>query len=270
MKTALFAEGPVGAMGHSLLSSDPFVKLWQDSILGNLGLKKFDFIYPINKKYIISMRPNAPKMSGASIGLDKLIERARKKDEFECAVVAWDLVPGWAGGVSNLCRWDETVEFYKGIERSIDLPGSWTAYARKRVQDLTSRNIPSQRNSLTKIVPNAILAVCMETMFESLIAADEAAVREILGGRGKRVQHWPKDWNNAKNQSWPDKNLLDPAIKAARGLKPKATGAYAIRGDMITAKHEWGAYFLDRMLGSGSVSKLCENHSIVNRLRDIL
>lgn len=263
MKTALFAEGP-----QEILDEEhPFVRLWQDAVLGNLNLPKFDFVYAINKKYLISMRPNAPKMSGASLKLDEFIERKRIVDNFDCAVVAWDLVPGWAGGVGGLCRWEETVEFYKGIASSTALPAAWANYAKTREKDLTSRRSPSQRTQLTKLAPNAILAVCMDTMFESLIVADEQAVKKALGCSGKRISDWPRAWKNLPPR--PDSDLLSPAISAARKFRPKLEEAFAVRGDLITAKHEWGYYFLNSMLAPTGSQK-CRNHQIATRLREIL
>lgn len=263
MKRALFVEGPADILHpeHS------FVRLWQEGVLTNLGLQKFDYIHPINKKYLISMRLGSPKMSGASLPLDVLIENKRQENGFDCAVVAWDLVPGWAGGTANLCRWEETLEFYRGIARSQALPSGWTAYAAARVQNLSQRPVPSARSALTKLAPGAVLALCMEDMFESLIVCDEPMVKNLLGCRGKRVPGWPKSWKRPPPKV--DSELLTPAITAARKLRPKVNEAFVVRGDMITAKHEWGEYFTSRMLAPNGSAK-ARTHQICLRLQDIL
>ena len=263
MTRALFVEGPSEHLhdGHS------FVRLWQEAILGNLGLPRFDHICAINKKFLIAMRPGSPKMSGASLPLDHLIEQKRKELGFDCAVVAWDLVPGWAGGVAHLCRWEETVEFYEGIARSRALPNSWTAFAAARVQDLTNRTVPSERAALTKLAPNSIMALCMEDMFESLIACDERMVKNLLGCHGKEVNGWPKKWKRPPKRV--DTALLSPAIAAARRLRPRVVEAFAVQGDMITAKHEWGYFFVQRMLSEAG-SRKARDHQICKRLREVL
>jgi hypothetical protein len=263
MAKALFVEGP----DDPLSNDHPFVELWQSDVLGNLGLPKFDFIYPINKKFLISMREGAPKMSGASLKLDAHIEHKRQQDGFECAVVAWDLVPGWAGGVGRLCRWDETVEFYRGISRSQVLPPAWVAYAKAKVLDVESRPTPSARPQPTRLVPNAVLPVCMDTMFESLIASDEKAVRQLLGCKGRHVSNWPKNWKSPPARV--DSQLIAPTIEAVRSLRPKIPEAFLVRGDMITAKHEWGRFFLSSMLKPGG-SAAARSHRICQRLQDIL
>lgn len=263
MTRALFVEGPSEPLheGHS------FVRLWQEAVLDNLGLPRFDHIYSINKKFLISMRQGSPRMSGASLPLDVFIEHKRSEHGFDCAVVAWDLVPGWAGGTAGLCRWEETVEFYRGIARSQALPANWTAFAAARVQDLSNRASPSARANLTKLQPGAILALCMEDMFESLIVCDEPMVKRLLGCRGKQVPGWPKTWKRPPAKV--DTALLSPAIAAARRLRPKVNEAFVVRGDMITAKHEWGDYFVRRMLHTNGSAK-ARGHQICLRLRDIL
>lgn len=263
MLRALFVEGP----DEPLNESHPFIRLWQQSILENLGLPKFDFIYPINKKFLISMRPGAPKISGASLKLDVFIEQKRKVDKFDCAVVAWDLVPGWYGGVGQLCRWAETLEFYSGIARSEALPKSWTTFAETRVADLSGRSSPSARPSITKLTPGSILAVCMDTVFESLITSDEKAVREVLGCHGKKVPKWPKSWKTMPARV--DTEVLEPTIAAVRALRPKVPEAFIVRGDLITAKHEWGEFFLRSMLAPTGSPK-ARGHAIAVRLRELL
>lgn len=263
MTRALFVEGP----NEPLTAAHPFVRLWQDAILANLELPRFDFIYPINKKFLISMRPDAPKISGASIKLDVFIEQMRRRDGFDCAVVAWDLVPGWYGGIGQLCRWAETLEFYRGVGRSTALPPAWSALAQARAAELEARPIPSARAQPPKLRPGAVLAVCMDKIFESIIASDEKAVKNLLGCRGKKVPDWPKSWKSVPPRA--DTEVLEPSIAAARKVRPKLQEAFTVRGDMITAKHEWGEYFLRSMLAPGG-SEAARNHPIATRLRELL
>jgi hypothetical protein len=263
MKRALFVEGP----NEPLSSSHPFVRLWQQAILANLNLPAFDFIYPINKKFLISMRPGAPKISGASLKLDVFIEQKRRADNFDCAVVAWDLVPGWFGGIGQLCRWNETLEFYQGMARSEVLPPTWTNFAEARVADLIERPEPGARPAITRLAPGAVLAICMDTVFESLVASDEKAVRELLGCSGKQVPKWPKSWKALPSRV--DTDVLGPSIAAVRALRPKVPQAFTVRGDLITAKHEWGEFFLRSMLAPAGSQK-ARTHPIAVRLRELL
>jgi hypothetical protein len=107
----------------------------------------------------------------------------------------------------------------------------------------------------------------MDTVFESLITSDEKAVKQALGCRGKQVPKWPKSWKSIPPRV--DTEVLEPSIAAVRALRPRVPEAFTVRGDLITAKHEWGDFFLRTMLAPGGSSK-ARSHAIVTRLRELL
>ena len=88
----------------------------------------------------------------------------------------------------------------------------------------------------------------MEPVFESLLLTSEAGVRRALGVDGLHVPDWPTGWNPG-GVTRPEIQLLQPAILAAKGVRPKRSKAHVVSGDMGTAKHSWARRLLDELTG---------------------
>jgi len=264
-KVALFAEGSTGARG----TIDYFERIWKQDLVASLGLRQIDAVHPISKKHLLAMDPRNPPMSGAGEPLDALIARKLKAEPFDAAVVAWDLFPAWAGISPSACRWNETVELYRLLGMSPNLPPQWREWAARKDADLQQRAIPGARASLPRIMRHAILAVCMVPDFEGLLTVSEPAVRRALGVQGARVAGWPTRWTDPSVRR-PEIELLQPAIRAARSLRPPPRRLPKIRGDMRTAKHEWGSYFVRKLFADGASRADVASHPIARRLREVL
>ncbi|MFY9821837.1 MAG: hypothetical protein WAM82_10675 [Thermoanaerobaculia bacterium] len=267
LRLALFAEGsetPPTARGRQALEV-----LWNDRLGEALGLPRFDSVVPISKTHLVAMDPANPPMSGAGERLDQLMERSLRRNPFDIAVVAWDLVPAW-NPEGIFCRWIETLDLYRFLADSVCLPEIWRVNARHRFQELSQRPAPGDRRQPPPLEPGMILPVCMEPVFEGFLVQDERAVRRALGVEGEAVKGWPqKGWGDPQERR-PDLNVLAPAIQALRFLRPKRPVLRKVRGDMKTHKAEWGDLLLRKLLADDQARPLILAHPIARRLSELL
>jgi hypothetical protein len=257
----LFVEG---TWGQSL------DQLWREHLRALLKLPAFERIVGFSKHNLVAMSNAnmqlANKTSTVSLGLDEIISCELKKKPFDCAVVAWDLVPAWdSGSDASACRWEDTLLLYGGLSRSKSLPEPWRESAEQRIKDLLSRKSPSQRRSIPRPESHAVLSVCMEPEFEGVLL-HEAGVKAALGLKGKSVPGWPKTWNQMVNPRPSD--TLAKAIEAARKLKPKPAVFRKMHLPMRMAKHEWGSFFLNS--AKGEFLSYVLSYSSSRRLMELL
>jgi hypothetical protein len=213
------------------------------------------------------MDPRKPPMSGSSEPLDALITRMLCRQPFDLALVAWDLFPAW-NPEGNYCRWQETLDLYRFLAASRELPQIWKEQAVRRYESLARRSSPRQRQSPPPLEPGMVLPVCMEPMFESLLVQDEAAVKRALGIQG-RIQGWPSQgWG--KGALRPDEKVLAPAIQALRRIRPKRPVVAKVRGDMETNKDGWGEYILRQMLADNEARQSVLGHPLSKRLQELI
>lgn len=213
------------------------------------------------------MDPKNPPMSGAGERLDQLMVRVLARHPFDVAVVAWDLVPAW-NPRESFCRWIETVDLYRFLSASPDLPEIWSEKARQRLRDLSERAAPSARQRIPRLEPGMVLPVCMEPLFEGLLVQDERAVKRALGVK-KEPKGWPRNgWSDA-NERHPDLKVLAPAITALRRVHPAPEVFRKIRGDMRTHKNEWGEFLLRELLADDQARPLLLSHPISKRLAEL-
>lgn len=261
---ALFVEGSLGV--RPARGEDPFLEIWRTLLPDALGLHPIGSVVPISKKNLVSMSPELATRSGRAIPLDELINREIERTECRLAVVVWDLVPAW-NPEAEVCRWEETVELYRLLAGSAILPPHWIARAKARYDNLSQRAVPSARSRITSLQEGEVLAVCIESMFESILLVCEALLRSLLGGASKRIAGWPA-WNLDSRS--PDREVLQPAILAARRAYPKLPIFRQIRGDMITAKNEWGRRFLQTLLDDTPCRQQLMATPPARRLRELL
>lgn len=266
MRVALFVEGSFGIPNRTL--THPHRALWCETIAPLLGLPPPADVIPISKAHLAHLRRNDPAppatkplaISGSGEALDQLMQRKLTAEPFDVAVVAWDLVPR-LNHLSEECRWHETLELYRLLAVSTHLPEPWPARARGRFAELSQRPHPGARPQLPTLAPGTVLAVCMEPMFEGLLA-DEKALRAALGMKGVPSRRWPGKWDPRR----PDSELLGPAIAAAQAANVKLP----IRAGFQTAKDEWGAYLFRTILADPEHGPRLAAHPLVQRLREVL
>lgn len=207
-------------------------------------------------------------MSGAGERLDQLMKRFLDRTPFEVAVIAWDLVPAW-NPRGEFCRWIETVDLYRFLSQSSELPEIWCKKAQQRLHDLSRRTVPGARQQLPSIEPGMVLPVCMEPLFEGLLVQDEGAVKRALGVK-REPEEWPRTgWSDAKERR-PDRKVLAPAITSLRSLRPAPEVLRKVRGDMKTHKNEWGEFLLRALLDDDQARPLVVSHPISRRLSELL
>jgi hypothetical protein len=208
------------------------------------------------------MDPANPTMSGAAEPLDQLIERMRTQLGFDAAVVAWDLTPAWNPAARG-CRWQETLDFYRFLAASDDLPNAWTDHARRRFDELSVRPVPGARGALPRVDEGACLALCMEPMFEDILAQSESGLRRALGVSGRPPAGWPR-WRTSQS---PDRDLIAPAISCLARRSPIRR---RVRGDFRTKKDEWGEYLLRQLIDEPECRTALAEHPVPTRLRDLM
>lgn len=266
LRVALFVEGSLGIPNRALVS--PQRELWCETIAPLLGLPPPDDIIPISKSHLARMRCNdpaaapaqRPAISGSHESLDQLMNRWQKICPFDVAVIAWDLVPR-LNHLSEVCRYDETVELYRLMALSPHLPEPWPLNAAARHVELDRRREEkSVRTQLPKIQPGTILAVCMDPMFEGVF--EEGALRSALKMVGVSSRSWPARWDPRRL----DHQLVAPAIAAARSAGIKLP----VRGDYRQAKDEWGAYLFRTIFDDPRYGPRLADHPLARRLREVL
>lgn len=214
------------------------------------------------------MDPTNPPMSGAGERLDQLMARVLARAPFDVAVIAWDLVPAW-NPHGRFCRWKETVDLYRFLSDSGELPEIWREKAEQRFRELSGRTAPSERRRLPRLEVGMILPVCMEPVFEGLLVQDEAAVKRVLGLKGE-PKGWPRvGWADPQEMR-PDSRVLAPAITSLRHLRPPPGVFRKIRGDLKSHKSEWGEFLLRELLNDDQARPLILSHPISERLTELL
>ena len=60
LRVVAFAEGSFGP--NLRAGYDPFVRIWTDHIPRAASIRPFDRVVPINKKHLIALDPDTPKL----------------------------------------------------------------------------------------------------------------------------------------------------------------------------------------------------------------
>src|SRR5271157_4965080 len=106
----------------------------------------------------------------------------------------------------------------------------------------------------------------MVPTFESLLIVCEQTIRRTLGVKDRGHGKWPK-WNEHHQRP---EELLQLAINVAREVHHKPRAIKRVRGDMKTAKHEWGEYFLRHMTQDPQCLEEVRRHPTAERLVELL
>lgn len=265
LRVALLVEGSrTGTRNRQ--GDDYLTVIWRDHLRACLNLREFSRIIGIDKKHLVALDPAKPKMSGAGEPLDDRIKRELDVEPFEAAVIAFDLQPPW-DTAADACRWTECLNVYRHLAGRDRLPEPWRGWVCARAEEMAARPNPSTRARLPVLEPGAILLVCMESIFESLLVADERAIKEALGVVGVRMKKWPALWDSAAAR--PDWDLLQPALVAVRQLKPPPACVRQVGGDMKTNKHGWDSFLLERLSASATGLARIRGHMIARRLVEV-
>ena len=178
----------------------PLRTIWQRHLVSSLRLIDIHHVVGISKKNLVAMdKSMANKMSGAGVvPLDLMMARELKKEDFGVAVVAWDLQPPWAPDAT--CRWEEVRSLYRGLSRAEALPENpWRRWARNRFRELSGRKKGQAMPDPPVLEVGAVLAVCMEPTFESLLIVCEQTIRRTLGVKDRRRVKWP-NWDKHRQR----------------------------------------------------------------------
>jgi len=183
LRVALLVEGSLAPPGRA---RDALDRIWNQHMARLAGAGPFDLLVPISKTNLVSLDPEQPRMSGNAEALDQLLRRLLDSGrEFDAAVLAWDLQPPWDPS-TRACRWRETLDLYRFLAQSTALPDNWTQAAAARLTELESRPSPSSRPSPPRLAPGMVLPICMDPVFEDLLASNERGIRRALGLDGPR------------------------------------------------------------------------------------
>lgn len=264
LRVALLVEG-TDQSSSSIADQDPLAQLWNDLLCGIAGVRAFDHVIGISKRNLVAMDPSIRALSGVGEPLDELLARKLKTLDFDAAVVAWDLHPRWNPN-QPYCRWNETLDLYRGIARSTALESLWVESAEARLVELESRHVPSARPALTPLKPGVVQAICMDRMFESLLTDLGADVlKRALGVDGVRIPRWP---NLVGSDSQPDR-VMYAALEAIRALRPRPSVFARVRGSFMTHKHEWARLILRGVSVHPADGAVLASHPIVGRLSEV-
>lgn len=243
-------------------------EIWNERLGRALGLPRFDPVVPISKTHLVAMDPRNPPMSGAGERLDQLMARVLARTAFDVAVIAWDLEPAW-NPREELCRWLETVDLYRFLSKSGELPEIWREKAGQRFRELSGRGTPGARSHPPRLEIGMVLPVCMDPAFEGLLVQDESAVKRALGLRAE-PRGWPRTgWDDPRERR-PDLRVLAPAVASLRRLRPAPDILRKVRGDLKTHKNEWGEFLLRELLQDERSRPLVLSHPIAKRLAELL
>lgn len=269
MRIALFVEGAPGAF-NSRTASD-IERLWNDRIRPLFGYERFTSVIPISKKHLVSMDPVLPKMSGASEPLDHLIARELRKRPFDAALILWDLVPAWnPSGV--MCRWNETLDLYRGLSMSDVLPVEWREAAAQRLDGLASRSRPSDRSRTPALLDERIVGVCMEPTFEALLCCNERALRRALGLDGQSLPNWPS-WSPPR--ALPSDQRISLAIAAAvaayriKGKRRRPPWLGQVPSTYAQGKDAWSSFLLGRLFEDEQFLISMQETQFIQRLAEL-
>ncbi len=262
-KTVLFVEGECVPRPRL---PEPLDTIWRHHLVNALGLSSIARIIPISKKNVLALDDTARVSGVGTVPLDVLIARELETEPFDAAVVAWDLLPPWDKN-ATVDKWSEVLSLYRGLAASQVLPDKpWLRWAQSRFQALSRRARGCQRGRPPRLEAGAVLAVCMEPTFESLLLVCEDVIRRTLGvGDGRKIG-WPS-WSG--HGPLPEE-VIQSAIQAASKIRPKTQAIKSIHGDMITAKNEWGEYLLREMIRDGRCLNKIKRHPTAVRLIDLL
>lgn len=265
MRVALFVEGSA-----PLADKDYCKRLWNEVLLPGLGRAPMDVVVPIGKNAISRLR--GLPTSNSAPGLDERIQRLLVGESSldptkDAVVIAWDLEPVDTG--RPRCAFHEKKGLYAGIATSPLLVGTaWAQDAARRAQRLDHlAGQPPTGAHLSQIRPGTVLGVCMDPMFEGLMAHDGRAIRNALDLTSDPVG-WPTGWGTDERN--PSDRLLGPAIDAMRRIRPPAKVRRKIFNNWRCAKDEWGHLLLGKLLADPSQAAIIRAHAIAQRLSAIL
>lgn len=237
--------------------------LWREEIAAKVGHLSPQIVLGINKGSIASMRlaqTALKRTTSIAEPLDLILERFRVNHNIDCFVVVWDLLPPWDRD-AGLCRWTETLGFYEGLSLSGSLDGAFRECAGRRYLEMRGRQEPGLRGSIPRLERGAIIAVCVEPLFESVFM-DQGAMKACLGLRNIRVKGWPRGWSQDNRNAC---GVIADAVDAARETRPRDAVYRKIRDGYETLKTEWGIHFLK----SGCFDQTLGAHQLGRRLGEL-
>lgn len=246
----LFVEG---ATPTNLVGTVALRQLWEElarlsNASGSVVVHGFD------KSQIVSLKEDPRVRLVAPSPLDIFIDQRYRDTPFDVLVVAFDALP--PNQLLNHSCMRSEVDFVlrRMVERK-HLPRPFAPEAERLLKHYDSR--PQQPRGRGRPPRGAFDVIYMEPVFESLLIADEAAVRRALGHA-----RTPKDWPTfSRRVKRPDRTVLPRAVSLAAPDARTRVG-----GTFDTNKHGW-ALAIVREAARGNRFAA---HPIARRLRDVL
>ncbi|MFN7920323.1 MAG: hypothetical protein U0Q16_09510 [Bryobacteraceae bacterium] len=194
--------------------------------------------------------------------LDSVLERHRRSQGLDCFIIVWDLVPPWDPD-ARPCRWQETLLLFEGLAGSECLERRFRDFAEQRLAELRARPNPGNRRAAPVLTAGAIVAACIEPVFESIFM-NEQAMRKSLNVAGSKVRDWPSSslWDPLAPRA---ADTVAQAVDAARATKSARKLFKRLRSDYTTGKTTWGIHFLK----SGFFDSFIGKHPFGRRLSEI-
>lgn len=261
-KIALFVEGSLPP--RHTPGKAPLELIWLRHLVNHLHLLPIDRLIPISKKAITLLDPTLGTISGVgAIPLDVRLATEYKRRPFDAAVVAWDLHPPW-DTTARPCRRQEVIGLYAGLAESDALPPEWKRWSDARCRDINDS--ATGKFPPLRLEQYAVIPVCMEPMFESILIQCEKTILASLGLSRTGGTEWPRWKTDHPNPS----DLIAQALGVAARVRPKPAVFRQIRGDFHTAKNEWGEYFIRAILADDKCKQVISQHPLPHRLSRIL
>jgi hypothetical protein len=261
LRVALFVEGSTDRGVRQ--SSSWLERVWNQHLIELVQGAEFSDIIPISKKDIVAMSDPKHRPTGSE-PLDMKLVRLGAGTSFDAAVVAWDLHPKW-NETDDFCRWDETVRLLDCLGRSDKLPDAWRGACSARADDYLSRSQPGDRAHAPAFEPGAVLPLCMDPEFESLLTADEGATMRALG-MSTRPSGWPRGWGVGGTR-----RPGDEVIRRAVDCLPRNSEVRRrVRGKWRQNKAAWGEYIVRQLLSDVAGRSAVKEHPLTRRLAELV
>ncbi len=163
--------------------------------------------------------------------------------------------------MAEMCRWTETLGFYEGLSLSDTLDARFRNFAVSRFNEMRQRVQPSVRQQAPRLIRGAVLAICVDPLFESVFM-DEGEMKQSLGIKGRRAKGRPSGWDCENTGA---SEVIGAAVDVGRDTKPPSPVFRKIRQGYETLKTEWGIHFLESRAFDNSLRR----HPLGRRLGEI-
>jgi hypothetical protein len=250
LRTTVFVEGTSGDSSRHV--RDKIEQLWAVVLPEKLNCPQPANVVGFSKGHFQAMnrswKSGEIRTTSTNVPFDAFFSMELERRPFDVAIVVWDLMPPW-DKEARPSRCIEVRDFYRAMGESEAIPERFRDGALRRLAEV------EQATGQASVVHGSIVGVCMEPMFEGMLA-DEKALREALGVRNQQVKGWPKHWGSND-----PKEVLDRAIRATRRLSPLPAALKRVPGNMETRPNDWNLF----LTSNPAFHEIVRSHDIATR-----